>query len=123
MSYVKNWLHCVWGTKDRTPFMAGDLKYEIIDHIRTNAKTKNIYIDTINGHKEHIHCIISLNPDQCLSNVIQLLKGESSFFINKNSLTKLKFEWADEYFGVSVSESLLPKVREYIKTKRNIIKK
>ena len=44
-----------------------------------------------------------------------LIKGESSFWINKNELTKEKFEWQDEYFAVSVSESVVDKVRDYIK--------
>lgn len=46
---------------------------------------------------------------------MQLIKGESSFWINKNQLTKEKFEWQDEYFAVSVSESQLYRVRNYIK--------
>lgn len=46
---------------------------------------------------------------------MQLIKGESSFWINKNKLTKEKFEWQDEYFAVSVSESIIDKVRDYIK--------
>jgi REP element-mobilizing transposase RayT len=45
---------------------------------------------------------------------MQLVKGESSFWINKHQLTEEKFEWQDEYYGVSVSESILPKVRKYI---------
>ena len=45
---------------------------------------------------------------------MQLLKGESSFWINKNHLCKTKFEWQDEYFAVSVSESTLESVRKYI---------
>jgi REP element-mobilizing transposase RayT len=44
-----------------------------------------------------------------------LLKGESSYWINKNKLIKTKFEWQDEYFAVSVSESAVKKVRDYIK--------
>jgi len=44
-----------------------------------------------------------------------MIKGESSNWINKNQLTKEKFEWQDEYFAVSVSESHLEFVREYIK--------
>ena len=36
-----------------------------------------------------------------LSTIIQLIKGESSYWINKNNLTIGKFEWADEYFAVS----------------------
>lgn len=43
-----------------------------------------------------------------------LIKGESSFWINKNQLTKAKFEWQDEYFAVYVSESLVDKVRDYL---------
>jgi len=115
MPYVRNWLHCVWGTKNHEKFLFGTRKHEIIEHIRTNAKEKNIYIDFINGHADHLHCLLSLNPDQSLSKVIQLIKGESSYWINRNSITSFRFEWADEYFGVSVSESHLSKVREYIK--------
>lgn len=48
-----------------------------------------------------------------------LIKGESSFWINKHGLTKEKFEWQDEYFAVSVSESQLNRVREYIKNQEN----
>ena len=115
MANVKNWLHCVWGTKNRVPFLTEKIKKEVIDHIRSNAKDKGIYIDSLNGGNEHIHCLLSLNPDQSLSQVIQLIKGESSFWINKNKLTRYKFEWAVEYFGVSVSESHLGIVREYIR--------
>ena len=114
MSYVRNWLHCVWGTKDRIPLITSSNKSEILNHIIENAKSKGIFIKTINGHKVHIHCLLSLNPDQSLAKVIQLIKGESSFWINKNKLCKTKFEWASEYFAVSVSESQVEKVKVYI---------
>jgi putative transposase len=114
MSYVKNWLHCVWGTKGRIPFLKGKIKFDLINHIRENSKGKGIYVDYVNGYADHIHCLISLNPDQSLSKVIQMIKGESSFWINRNYKPSMKFEWADEYFAVSVSESGLTAVRKYI---------
>ncbi len=46
---------------------------------------------------------------------MQLVKGESSFWINKNKLTRHKFEWQDEYFAVSVSEYKIDSVRKYIR--------
>jgi REP element-mobilizing transposase RayT len=51
---------------------------------------------------------------------MQIIKGESSFWINKQEefkpiLKEKKFEWQDEYFAVSVSESIVDKVRNYIK--------
>ena len=83
MAYVRIWIHCVWGTKNRIAFLTKENKSAILNHIKENAHEKGIYIDFINGHQEHIHCIISMNADQMLSKSIQLIKGESSFWINK----------------------------------------
>lgn len=55
-----------------------------------------------------------LKPDQSVSNVVRLLKGESSFWINKQEILTRKFEWQEEYFAVSVSESVKEKVIAYI---------
>ena len=59
-----------------------------------------------------------------IGKVVQLIKGESSFWINKNNLTVEKFHWQDEYFAVSVSESMIAQVRNYIKKqeKHHLIK-
>ena len=107
-------IHAVWATKNRYPFLTNDTRQKIIDHIKENAKTKHIYIDSINGHNDHLHCLFGLNADMSISKVMQLIKGESAFWINKQKLTKTKFEWADEYFAVSISESIMDKVRIYI---------
>ncbi|MDX1283432.1 MAG: transposase, partial [Draconibacterium sp.] len=100
-------------------FLDESNKTSILNHIKENAKNKGIYIDFLNGHREHIHCIISLNADQTLAKSIQLIKGESSFWINKNKLVQGKFGWAEEYFAVSVSESQINNVRDYIKNQED----
>lgn len=71
-------------------------------------------MDCLNGYSDHIHCLISLNKEQTISKVAQLIKGESSYWINKNHLTKTKFYWQDDYWAVSVSESQFESVRNYI---------
>jgi len=50
---------------------------------------------------------------------VQLIKGESSFWINKNKLTHSKFSWQDDYWAVSVSESHLKALRNYIFTQED----
>ena len=114
MPWIKVWLHFVWSTKNRTPYLQNSIRPTVLDHIRQNALKKEIHIDFINGYLEHIHCLISLGNNQTLEKIMQLIKGESSFWINKNNLTKTRFEWQDEYFVASVSESNLQKVRRYI---------
>jgi len=114
MPWVKVWLHFVWTTKNRHPFLTDEIRLAVFEHIRQNAREKGIHIDFINGWLEHVHCLISLGTDQTLEKIMQLIKGESSFWINKNKLTKTTFGWQDEYFVVSVNEETLPSVRRYI---------
>lgn len=116
MAFIKIWIHFVWTTKKRQPLLTKSVKNKVISHIKENAMKKDIYIDTINGGNEHLHALISLGAKQSISDIAQLIKGESSFWINKEKLVKGKFEWQDKYFAISVSESMIPNVRNYIKT-------
>ena len=112
MAHIKVYIHFVWSTKNRECFLdASNLRTKVWEHIKENAAKKEIFIDTINGYQEHCHCLISLSADQTMSKVMQLLKGES-YWINKQGLCKKKFEWQDEYFAVSISESKVGNLRE-----------
>ncbi len=85
MAYIKVHLHCVWSTKDRVHLLSTkEMRTQVWQHIRENAKQKGLYVDFINGYSEHCHCLISLGVDQTISKVMQLIKGESSFWINRN---------------------------------------
>lgn len=123
MSFVRIWVHFVWGTKNRVALFNKDNKSIIYNHIKENAKQKCIYIDCINSGNDHLHCLISLNPNESPSKTVQLIKGESSYWINKSNLVPNKFEWGDEYFAVSVSESSVQAIREYIRNQEEHHKK
>lgn len=124
MAYIKVYIHLVWTTKNRLPLLfSPDIRIKVWKHIKQNADEKGIFIDTINGHAEHCHCLISLSSNQTIEKVVQLLKGESSFWINKENLVNDRFGWQDEYFAVSVSESMVERVRNYIKGQENHHKK
>ena len=114
MPHIRIWIHFVWTTKNREPVMKKEVRKIIFQHIRQNATAKGIYIDSIDGYLEHAHALISLNAGQTVDKIMQLLKGESSFWVNREKLIHGKFEWQDKYFAVSVSESKVPVVRRYI---------
>ena len=115
MPYLKVFIHFVWTTKDRLPLLrTKEIRKEVWKHIKKNAKEKGIYIDTINGYSEHCHCLVSLGSGQTIERIVQLIKGESSFWINKQGLVQGKFAWQDEYYAVSVAQSGIDKVRKYI---------
>lgn len=114
MSFLKIWIHIVFATKDRESLLQKDLRYKLFDHIAQNCKNKGIFLKAINGYSDHIHCLISLDKDQNIAKIAQLIKGESSFWINQNNFIKDKFNWQDDYFAVSVSESKLQSIIAYI---------
>ncbi len=119
MSFVKIWVHLVFATKNREPLLNKEFRYDLQSHIIQNCKEKEIFLHAINGYTEHEHCLISLGKDQSIAKVCQLIKGESSFWINKNNLTNQKFSWQDDYFAVSIGESQVEKVINYIKNQED----
>ena len=114
MPHLRVWIHLVWSTKNREPYLTKGIREDVFEHIRENAVKKDIYIDFIGGYKDHVHCLLSLGSEQNISEVVRLIKGESSHWINKNRLTQGRFGWQEEYFAVSVSESKVERVRRYI---------
>ena len=115
MPFIKIYIHLVFSTLDRKPLLnSSDVRIKLWKHIKQNATEKGIFIDMVNGFSDHCHCLISLSSNQTIEKIVQLIKGESSHWINQNQLTKEKFAWQDEYFAVSVSESMIEKVRNYI---------
>ena len=116
MPYVRIWIHLIWSTKNRVPLLGEELRSRLFAHIRENAQKKDIRLDVINGVQEHVHALVSLKADQSVAKVAQLLKGESSHWVNDEKLISGKFEWQEEYIAVSVSESMVETVRKYIRT-------
>jgi REP element-mobilizing transposase RayT len=91
------------------------IREAVISHIIENSKLKGMYIDHINGYQEHLHAIISLGGTQNTSEIMQKIKGESSYWINKNNLTRMKFEWQDDFYAVSIGMPQLDNLRGYIR--------
>jgi putative transposase len=115
MSYICIWLHCVWTTKNRIPYLTDRIRSDVISHIYSNAKSKGIYICQMNGSFEHIHTLISLGGSQNISEIMQKIKGESSYWINRNKLSGIKFEWQDDFYCVSIGQAQSENLREYIR--------
>ena len=116
MAQTNIWIHLVWGTKRRELILEKSARFELFKHIRETAQAKGIHVDFINGHIDHVHCLISMKAKQNIADIAQQLKGESSHWVNnKTKLLKHRLEWCEDYYAVSIGMSGLDAVREYIK--------
>ena len=93
MSYVKIWIHAVWTVKNQKPILNSEIRQDLFDHIHQNARSKGILMETVGGHHNHAHCLFRLKNNQTIEKVMQLIKGESSFWFNQRGLSRLKLNW------------------------------
>jgi putative transposase len=115
MSHTRIWVHTVWSTKNREPMLTRQIQSEAFPHIIAKSRDMHVAIDTINGVEDHVHALVKLNPEQSIAWVMQLIKGEASHWINQYCQTSCRFQWQEEYYAVSVSESAVNRVRRYIR--------
>jgi putative transposase len=130
MPFLKIYVHFVWNTKNKISYLAiKEVRKIIWNHIRDNANKNGIRVDFINGYSNYYHCLIDLDVDQTIQKVIETLKGEKTFWINKKGVSpesfpdelppftdtakSKKFEWNDDYFAIAVSESFFDRVSNY----------
>lgn len=68
-----------------------------------------------NVQPEHVHVEIELGRSQCIDVIVQLLRGESSHWINENKLVQRHFSWQRGYWAASVDRNGVYVVKSYIR--------
>jgi REP element-mobilizing transposase RayT len=77
----------------------------------------------INNMPDRLHLFIGLNPKQSISDLMRMVKGESSEWINLNQLTTRHFNWQEGYGAFSYSRSHIDNVVKYIHNQQEHHKK
>jgi putative transposase len=75
----------------------------------------------VGGIEDHVHALVSLPAVMSIAKATQILKANSSRWINESRRTRL--EWQEGYFACSVSRSQLSRVMKYIANQREHHKK
>lgn len=108
-SYVLNYVHCVFATKQRRPTIKDP--GSVWAYIRGIARNCHFDLLAIGGTDNHTHLLLGLPAGRNLSDVMRDIKANSSRFIRT---TNRLFTWQDGYAGVSVSPSQIAEVKRYI---------
>jgi len=109
-------IHIVFSTKDRHPWLASaDLRSSLYAYMATILRNN---VDSpallINGMPDHIHALCQLSRKFAIMDVLQEMKTETSKWLKIQSADTRGFAWQSGYGAFSVSESNIPKVRDYI---------
>lgn len=117
-SYSRIWIHAVWSTKFRLPFIFPEIEQIIFPFITEKLRELNCPVRIVNGMPDHIHCLFLMNPLKSTAEVIKKIKGSSSRLINDHYMLPDKFAWQTGYAAFSVSETVVDRVYLYIKNQK-----
>ncbi|MBP7886823.1 MAG: IS200/IS605 family transposase [Candidatus Marinimicrobia bacterium] len=112
--YTQIYLQLVFAVKNRDAVLNSDMRkrvFEYMSGINTKLGHKSIIV---NGHYDHAHLFIGLNPNISISDTMHDIKRNTSIFINKNKLCYGHFNWQEGYGAFSYGRSQINDVFRYI---------
>jgi putative transposase len=123
-SYSKCWIHVVWGTLNREKLLPEKkIRKKISDYLYEYSRSKKIFMKKNYVNSDHVHALIDMPTSISIEDMMHLLKGSSSHWINQHDLLNTKFSWGRGYGAFTVSESVLNKVVQYIENQEEHHKK
>ena len=122
-TYTQLYIQFVFAVQNRECLIHSDWEerlYQYINGIVRNQKHKLI---AINGVADHIHILISMHPEQSISKLMQIVKGDSSKWINEQKLIEGRFKWQEGFGAFSYNKSDQDNVYKYIMNQKEHHKK
>lgn len=113
-TYTQINLHAIFAVGRRENILLSSFQNRLFEYISGILNNLNNYSLAVNGYRDHIHLFFELNPSKSLSDIIRIVKSNSSKWINENKFLPGKFNWQEGYGAFSYSRSQRDNVIKYI---------
>lgn len=115
-SYVELVLHIVFSTKGRVPFIGESHRDRLYEYMGGIINAERGILLAVGGMPDHVHLLARFRASVSVSEMLKVIKGRSSHWMNGLPDLGYRFDWQEGYAAFSVSESQLATVRRYILT-------
>ncbi|MEO6731948.1 MAG: IS200/IS605 family transposase [Ferruginibacter sp.] len=113
-TYTQIHIQFVFAVKYRLALISAPWQDELHQYITGIIQNKSHKMLSINSMPDHLHMLIGFRPDANMSQLIQVVKSESSQWVNDNHLCSQNFSWQEGFGAFSYSKSHVPNVILYI---------
>ena len=117
-SLVKNYVHIIFSTKNREPFIHRNYEEELFKYLGGVCKAHNCTPIQVGGYLDHIHILCLLSKHMTIVNLLEEVKADSSKWMKKRAEELSNFYWQDGYGAFSVNPSQIETVSIYIQNQR-----
>jgi REP element-mobilizing transposase RayT len=115
-SLSKIYAHLVFSTKGRTETLPKQHLKEVHAYIAEILNQHHSPAICVGGTANHVHILFVLNKTMAMSEIVRIVKANSSKWINAKNGGITPFCWQDGYGVFSISQSHVEAVRHYIDT-------
>ncbi len=113
-TYTQIHIQAIFAVQNRQCMIQNNWKDDLYKYITGFIQNNEHKVLQINGMSDHIHVFFGMRPKQSLSNLMKMVKEDSSKWINEKGLVKYKFSWQAGYGAFSYAKSEVPQVIRYI---------
>jgi REP element-mobilizing transposase RayT len=114
-SLAQIYLHIVFSTKDRRPFLQNAaIRDEIHRYLGGTCNNLLCPVLRVGGVADRVHILCRLGREISTAYLVKELKRESSKWIKTRARDLVDFYWQNGYGAFSVSPGHVERVREYI---------
>ncbi len=117
-TYTQLYVHIVFAVKYRKAMISAGWDERLRKYITGIIQNDGHKLLAINNMPDHIHLFIGLGPSKSISHLMQLVKTNSSAWINKEIKPGQKFSWQTGYGAFSYSRSHINNVVRYIQNQQ-----
>lgn len=113
-TYTQLNIHVVFAVKGRENILPSEMRQDLFRYISGILTNTNQFSLAVNGYKDHVHVFFEISPTNSVSEIVRIVKANSSKWINENNLIAGKFSWQEGYGGFSYSRSQRDNIIKYI---------
>lgn len=117
-TYTQLYIHFIFAVKYREALINENWEEKLRKYMTGIIQNQGHKLLVINNMPDHMHILLGLNPKQSISDLMRILKSDSSEFVNKENLTPIKFHWQEGYGAFSHSRSQIDQVSKYIMSQK-----
>ena len=114
-TYTQIHIQTVFTVQNRICLIRNHWKEELYRFVTAIVQNHGHKVLAINGMPDHVHLFFGMRPTQSLSRLMQIVKCESSKWINDKQIVRGHFSWQEGYGAFSYSKSHVSEVVQYIR--------